>query len=170
MKKTLFLTLLILLITSVSAFGLPFIDLQLGGGYNGYFITNTDSDFNGYPVGFALFGGAGYKFFPTLSLGAEYEISKSWATDDLGTGQTLTLTEHLPKAYLKFNALNLLAVSALAGLDIQTPMADGNKGERTSAFTAGVRAAFLFGYAQYMLIFNDGHTDSRISAGIVLNK
>jgi len=170
MKKTFFAAVIILLMTSASAFALPLIDLQLGGGYNGFFITDSKSDFDGYPVGFAVFGGAGYKFMPGFSIGAEYEFAQNWALDDLGTGQTLTLTEHLPKAYLKFNALNVLAVSALAGVDIQTPKADGNKGERTTAFTAGFRAAFLFAYAQYLAVFNTERVDSRISIGVVLNK
>ncbi|MDA3955960.1 hypothetical protein [Oceanispirochaeta sp.] len=170
MKKKFLMASLILMMCSVSAYALPFIDIQLGAGYNGYFITNTDSDFNGYPLGFAAFGGVGYKFFPTLSVGAEYEFGQSWALDDLGSGQTLTLTEHLPKIYLKFNALNLLTVSALAGMDYQTPKADGNKGDSEAAFTMGGRVAFLFAYAQYLMVFNPDRVDSRVSIGAVFSK
>lgn len=169
MKKTLILTALILVVASGGLFA-GNLDLQLGGGYNGFFISSDDSDFNGYPVGVAIYGGVGYKFFPTLSVGAEYEYSMDWAFNVLGTDQTLTLIEHLPKAYVKFNALNLLAITGLAGVDIQTPRFDGTSGTTETAFTAGARVALLFGYAQYMMVFNTDRVDHRISAGISLSK
>jgi len=169
MKKKLFLLMLILLITSVSAFALPFIDLQLGGGYNGYFLSNSET-IQSYPLGLAVYGGVGYKFFPTLSAGAEYEIANSWSLDDLGLGKTFSITEQIPKVYVKFNALNILAISALAGMDIQTYKSDGDKSGSEQSFTMGARVAFLFGYAQYMMIFNEDRINSRISAGVVLSK
>lgn len=170
MKKTLILTALIMVVASGSVFAKK-IDFQLGGGYNGFFIGSNESDYNGYPLGFAVFGGVGYKFLPTLSVGAEYEFSMDWATQDiLANGSTLYLVEHLPKAYVKFNALNILTITGLAGVDIQTLQYDGNPGPTETAFTAGARVALLFGYAQYMMVFNTDRVDHRISAGIILSK
>lgn len=169
MKKIVLLTALIALTASGSLFAKG-LDFHLGAGYNGFFISDKASDFDGYPVGVAAFGGLGYEFLPTLSIGAEYEFSMDWAFDVYGTGQTLTLVEHLPKAYLKFKAFNLLAITGLAGVDIQTPKMDGTSGVTETAFTAGVRAALLFGYAQYMMVFNTDRVDHRVSVGLNLSK
>ncbi|MBF9014073.1 MULTISPECIES: hypothetical protein [unclassified Oceanispirochaeta] len=169
MKKTLILTALIMVVASGGLFAKG-LDFQFGGGYNGFFISDEASDFNGYPVGFAAFGGVGYKFLPTLSVGAEYEFSMDWAFNVLGSDQTMTMIEHLPKAYIKFNALNILAITGLAGVDIQTPMVDNVSGTTETAFTAGARVALLFAYAQYLMVFNTDRVDHRISVGIVLSK
>ncbi|MDC7233231.1 MAG: hypothetical protein PQJ58_08355 [Spirochaetales bacterium] len=169
MKKTLILTVLLLAVVAGGAFAGD-IDFQLGGGYNGFFMGGDESDLDSFPLGFAVYGGVGYKFFPTLSVGAEYEYAMSWAFNALGTDQTLTLLEHVPKAYVKFNALNILAISALAGADFQTIRSDGASSDTETAFTAGLRVAVLFGYFQYMMVYNTDRVDSRISAGIVLSK
>ncbi|QEN09608.1 hypothetical protein EXM22_17060 [Oceanispirochaeta crateris] len=170
MKKRIIMASIILMISSASASALPFIDFQLGAGYNGFYVTDGDNDFKGYPLGMTAFGGVGYKFFPTLSIGAEYEYAQSWSRDDLGTGLTLSVVEHLPKMYLKFNALNLLTVSALAGVDYQTPRMDSTNGNSEAAFTMGARVAFLFAYAQYLMVFNPDSVDNRISIGAIFSK
>lgn len=170
MKKTLILATLIMLVASGSLFAKG-MDFQFGGGYNGFFIGSDDSDYNGYPLGFAVFGGVGYKFLPTLSIGAEYEFSMDWATQNIiASDSSLYLVEHLPKAYIKFNALNILAITGLAGVDIQTVHYDGTPGPSETAFTAGARVALLIGYAQYMMVFNTDRVDHRISVGISLSK
>jgi len=169
MKKKIALLTILLMLGGTSLFA-GGIDFQVGAGYNGYFISSSDSDFNGYPLGFTLYGGAGFKILPMLSIGAEYEFGKSWDTSDFISGQTLTITEHLPKAYIKLNALNILTVSALAGVDIWQQKVDGNKADNDTAFTAGLRVSALFAYAQYMMVFNDGRTDSRLIIGAVFSK
>lgn len=168
MKKTLILTALIMVVASGSIFAKG-IDFQFGGGYNGYFMGDNDVDLN-YPLGFTAYGGVGYKFLPTLSVGAEYEFGMSWATNDLNLGKTFGLIEHMPKGYIKFNALNILTITGLAGVDFLSHTVDGEAGIKETAFTAGARVALLFGYAQYMMVFNDDRVDSRLSVGISLSK
>ena len=168
MKKRILLIGLVLICAAGTAWA-GNIDFQLGGGYNGVFLGD-DADPDSFPLGFSFFGGVGYKFFPTLSVGAEYEYAHSWSFDDDALGQTLSLSEHLPKAYLKVNLLNMITLSALAGMDIQTYKADGDKITTDTAFAAGIRAAVLFGYVQYMAVFNEDRTDSRFGVGVVLNK
>ncbi len=168
MKKRFLMISLILLCTAGSVWA-DKIDFQLGGGYNGVFLGD-DGDPDSFPLGFSFFGGVGYKFFPTLSIGAEYEYGHAWSFDDGPGGDVLSLSEHLPKAYLKVNLLNMITLSALAGADIQTYRADGDKISTDTAFTAGVRAAVLFGYVQYMAVFNEERTDQRFGVGVILLK
>jgi hypothetical protein len=168
MKKTVILTILILVVASGGVFA-GGLDFQIGAGYNGYFMGENDVELN-YPLGFTAYGGVGYKFLPTLSIGAEYEFGMSWATNDLDLGKSFGLIEHMPKAYIKFNALNILAITGLAGVDVLTHTVDGEAGIKETAFTAGARVALLFGYAQYMMVFNTDRVDHRISAGISLSK
>jgi hypothetical protein len=168
MKKKILLISLVFICAAGSAWA-GSIDFQLGGGYNGVFLGD-DGDPDSFPLGFSFFGGVGYKFFPTLSIGAEYEYGHAWSFDNGPLGDTLSLSEHLPKAYLKVNLLNMMTLSALAGADIQTYRADGDKITDETAFAAGVRAAVLFGYVQYMAVFNEDRTDQRLGVGVILNK
>ncbi len=159
-KKIVMIALVMVMIGAGSAFAGD-LDFQLGAGYNGIFPSEGDS----LPIGFTAYGGVGYKFFPTLSIGGEYEFGMAWGDNNM------SIMEHLPKAYLKFNALNVLTVSGLAGVAFQDFRYDGTKiGDTETSFTAGVRVAVLFAYAQYMAIFNEDATQSRISVGVTFSK
>ncbi len=167
-KKIILLALVMVMIGAGSAFA-GGIDFQVGAGYNGIFPSEGDS----FPAGFTAFGGVGFGILPTLSIGGEYEFGMTWNPNAsiMGVDTSMSVVEHLPKAYVKFNALNILTVTGLAGVDIQSFRLDGNKvGDTTTAFTAGARVSLLFAYAQYLAVFNENSTDSRISIGAVFSK
>lgn len=167
MKKAALL-LIVLMILPLSALISGDIDFQFGGGYNGYFTGSSSNDPN-FPAGFSLFGGAGYKILPTLSGGVEYEFAKSWSNDDDLNGLSVSLNEHVPKLYVKMNALNLLTVTALGGMDFQKLLIDNSGEDNRYNPTIGLRVSALYAYAQYMMVFDDTMAH-RLSAGVILNK
>ena len=166
MKKNAFI-LSVLIILGVSSLYAGNIDFQLGGGYSGYFTGegSLDPDFS---TGFALFGGIGYRFAPLVSAGVEYEFAKSWSHEDGLGGLEVSLNENIPRLFVKTNALNLLSLTALAGMDYQDLIVEGESVDKKGFYTAGLRVSALFAYAQYMIVFID-ETDHRISLGAVFN-
>ena len=144
------------------------LDFQLGGGYNGYF-TSGEEHHPDFPAGFALFGGIGYAFQPGMSAGAEYEFARDWSFDEDPAGYNVAINQHIPKVYFKFDALNLLTVTALAGIDMENIIIEKESLTRRSGFTTGVRLNVLFAYFQYMMVFQDG-MNHRIGAGFVFNR
>ena len=127
---------LIMLITALSGFqALSSMDLdyQVGGGYSGYF-PESQSYHPVFGAGFGFFGGVGYKILPILSGGVEYEYSHAWAFDEDLNGFTVTINQHIPKAYLKLKALNILTLTVLGGVDIQNIKVDGDSVAQRALF------------------------------------
>ncbi len=143
-------------------------DFHLGGGYNGYF-TSGEEHHPDFPAGFALYGGIGYAFLPGMSLGAEYEFARDWSFDEDLAGYNVAINQHIPKAYFKLQALNLLTVTALAGIDMENIIIEKESLTRRRGFTTGLRLNLLFAYVQYMMVFQDG-MNHRIGAGFVFNR
>ncbi len=167
MKKTVWLT-SILFLTGIFSLTAGNLDFQLGGGYSGYF-TGAQTPHPDFAAGFSFYGGGGYRFFPTLSAGLEYEYARAWAFDEELDGYSVVLSHHIPKAYIKMNALNILTVTGLAGVDIQNILVDTNSVDTRNTLTAGVRISAMFAYFQYFMCFDQG-VDHRFGAGFVFNR
>ncbi len=170
MKKKMVLTILILLMASGSVFAGK-IGFHLGAGYNLLVPGNPDASPKNYPLGFALYGGVGYRFIPTLSGGLEYEFAKTWALEEVsGLNDNVSIMENIPKLYVKFNAINILTITGLAGMDFQKTSLDGKKLGTDKAFTMGARVSLLFAYAQYMILFNEENPVHRFTIGAAFSK
>ncbi len=170
MKKKLLLTILILVMASGSVFAGK-IGFHLGAGYNVLVSGDSSASPQKYPLGFALYGGVGYRFIPTLSAGLEYEFAKTWALEETsGLNDNVCVMENIPKLYIKFNAMNMLTVTGMAGMDFQRFSQNGSKLDTDKAFTMGARVSLFFAYAQYMIIFNEDQPINRFTVGAAFSK
>ena len=144
------------------------LDYHLGGGYNGYF-PGSDSVHPKFSIGLSLFGGAGYRVLPFLSAGGEYSFARNWAFDEDLSGLSVYMNSHIPQAYVKISALNLLTFTLLGGMEFQDIIVEQESAERRTRPAAGVRLNALFSYVQYTLTFGD-EIDYRLSAGVSFNR
>ncbi len=170
MKKKVLLAALILFMASSSVFAGK-IGFHLGAGYNVLVPGDSNAVPKNYPLGFALYGGVGYRFLPALSAGVEYEFAKTWSLEDSSSlDKNISVMENVPKLYVKFNALDMLTLTGLAGVDFQRYSCDGVKLNTKTAFTMGGRLSVLFAYAQYMVIFNEEEPVHRFTIGAAFSK